>query len=285
MASATDSEPTIFDPVLIRYDGLDATRDEIELGALGESLRGLSRIIGVAANFAATQRFVQHKDALQVRVIARPPEAHCFELVAWVRWAAENPLISTVVGGLLATLVTYIFKRAAGQKEEMRHLRESLEVAIRELGTRDTAVVGRLLETVDKMADALRPAARQAVTPVGETAGTLTIGDPSKGPAAVIGRAERDAIMAPDEVEVEPEKDFTVIIKELDTDTGGCRVVFPDDADQRYRGEITDPLVLKPNNPYALALASQRPIIVRAKAVTKDGALERLFISDSRPPS
>lgn len=167
----------------------------------------------------------------------------------------------------------------------MRHLRESLETAIKELGTRDTAVVSRLLETVDKMADALRPAAQQAVTPVGRTAGSLTVGDPKTGPSAVIGRAERDAIMAPDEVEVEPEKDFTVIIKELDTDTGGCRVVFPDDLEQRYRGEITDPLVLKPNNPYALALASQRPLTVRAKAVTKDGDLERLFISDSRNPS
>ncbi|MCA0304557.1 MAG: hypothetical protein LCH95_19285 [Proteobacteria bacterium] len=277
------SGETLFPPISIRYDGLDASRHEIELGALGESLQGISRIIGVAANFAATQRFVQHKDALSVRIVARPPQAHCFEVMAWVRWAAENPLVSTVVGGLLATLVTYIVKRAAGQKEEMKHLRDSLETAIKELGARDSAVVGRLLDTVDKMADALRPAVRQAAKPVGETAASLTIGDPAAGRVAVIGQAERAAIMAPEEVEVQPEKDFTVVFTELDTESGSCRVVFPDEPDQRCRGAITDPAVMQPNNPYALALAAQRPLTVRAKAVTRDGALERLFISDSRP--
>ena len=44
---------TLFPPIVVRYDGLDAERHEIELGALGESLQGVSRIIGVAANFAA----------------------------------------------------------------------------------------------------------------------------------------------------------------------------------------------------------------------------------------
>jgi hypothetical protein len=73
----TDIEPSIFDPILIRYDGLDATQHEIEISALGESLRGLSRVIGVAANFAATQRYVQHKDALSVRVVARRSCAAC----------------------------------------------------------------------------------------------------------------------------------------------------------------------------------------------------------------
>jgi hypothetical protein len=64
------------------------------MSALADSLKGFSRIIGVAGNFAATQRYVQHKDAFAVRVVARPPEAHCFEMIAWVRWASENPLIS-----------------------------------------------------------------------------------------------------------------------------------------------------------------------------------------------
>ena len=60
------------EPVLIRYEGLDADSHEIEIAAFADSLKGLSRIIGVAGNFAATQKFVQHKDALSVRVVAQP---------------------------------------------------------------------------------------------------------------------------------------------------------------------------------------------------------------------
>ncbi len=88
---------------------LDAERHEIDLNDLAESLRGMSRIIAVTGNLAATGRFVQHKDALSVRVVARPPEAHCFEIVAWLRWVAENPLTSATVSGLTVALITYVF--------------------------------------------------------------------------------------------------------------------------------------------------------------------------------
>ncbi len=36
---------------LIRYDGLDAERHQIELLLLGESLEGVARILGVTGHF------------------------------------------------------------------------------------------------------------------------------------------------------------------------------------------------------------------------------------------
>src|SRR6185295_16526572 len=116
-----------------------------------------------AGNFAAKQKFTQHRDALAVRVVVQPTEAHCFEILACVKWAAENPLISTTVGGLAVTLISFIFAWASGRREEMKQLRGALDTAIKELGAKDQATVDRLLDTVDRMAEALRPAARQAV--------------------------------------------------------------------------------------------------------------------------
>ncbi len=52
------SSEIIDEPIRIRYDGLDATNHELELGSLAESLRGLSRIISVTGNFVATGRYV-----------------------------------------------------------------------------------------------------------------------------------------------------------------------------------------------------------------------------------
>ena len=141
----------------------------------------------MAGNFAATEKYVQHKDAFSVKVVAKPPEAHCFEMVAFVKWAAEQPLISGTTAGLLVALITYIFKRAAGQREEMRAIKDSLDKAIRELGTRDQSQVDRLLATIDKMADALKPAAKQAVAPIGQTARTLTVGSVDRSRTITLG--------------------------------------------------------------------------------------------------
>lgn len=271
-------------PILIRFDGLDADEHEIDLGLLAESLKGLSRIIGVAGNFAATGHYVQHKDALDVRVVALPAEGHCFELWAAVKTLSENPLISTVIGGLTVTLVTYIIAKAAGQREEMKQLRGALDTAIKELGHRDDALVSRLSQTIEKMADALRPSVKQAVAPIGKTARTLTIGDSEGGPRAVVGPAEKEAIMQTEEAEVQPEANYDVRITELDMETGSCKLSLPDDPEERHKGVIIDPAFSVPNNAYALAMAARKEITVRAKAIIKNGELEKLFISDAVAP-
>jgi hypothetical protein len=270
-------------PIRIRYDGMDADRHEIEMADLAESLKGLSRIIGVAGNFAATEKFVQHKDALAVRVMVQPPEAHCFEVMAWVKWASENSFLASLTAGLTVLLVSYIFSRAAGQREEMRQLRGALDTAIKELGTRDQTVVDKLLGTIDRMADALRPAAKQAVAPIGSTARTLTIGDPKISGGVTLGAAEKDAITSELPAEIGQEQGYTVLITELDMETGSCRWSFADEPETRMVGKITDPSLSLPNNQYALAMAAKRPIKVRGKATLRDGEIASLYISDTVP--
>lgn len=271
---------TISASILIRYDGLDADRHEIDLGDLGDSLKGLSRIIAVSGNLAATDKFVQHKDAFAVRVVASPPEAHCFEIMAWLRWGAENPYMSATVSGLTVALIGYIFKKTSGQREEMKHLKDSLDKAITELGGRDRSTVERLLDTVDRMAEALRPAVKQAVAPIGQTASTLTVGDRAGGRTVVIDQADRDAIMAEGDSEITNERTFSVEITGLSMENGSCKLALDDDPDARVSGQVTDPQVMRANNPYALAMAGKKRINVRAKALLKDGEIERLYISD-----
>lgn len=284
MAEATatwEAADALGEPILIRYDGLDADRHEIEMAALAESLRGLSRIIGVCGNLAAAGKFVQHKDALSVRVVVRPAQAHCFELVAALTWISENPLVSATIAGLTTTLIAYVFKRAAGQREEMKQLRGALDLAIKELGTRDQPVVDKLLSTIDKMADALRPAARQAVAPIGETAKTLTVGGTGSANRVTVGAAEKAAILSDVPVEVGDERDYRIVITELDMDAGTCKVALADEPENRYAGRITDPAFSSPNNRYVLAMAAREPLRVRAKATLRDGTIDRLFISDA----
>ena len=278
--SETSARRLTKEPIIIRFDGLDADKHEIELAALAESLKGFSRILGVAGNFAATQKYVQHKDALSVRVMVVEPEAKCFQIAAWIEWVNQNPLLTTVVGGLTVSLVAYIFNRAAGQRAEMRELRGALDTAIKELGTRDQKVVDRLLDTVDKMADALKPAVKQAVSPIGETASSITVLEGPNDRTIILKTADKDAILSEDPNDISETGIYHVALTELNLDNGNCRVALREQPEPRIPAVITDPVISQPNNVYSSAFAAHKEIMVKAKASIRDGQIEKLFISD-----
>jgi hypothetical protein len=268
--------------IIIRYDGLDAERHEIDMALFTDSIHGLARIIGVAGNFAATEKVILQKNAFVIKAVISTPQSHCFEISVWLKWINENPLITTVVGGLVVTLAAYICKKAAGDREEMRHLRGALDIAIRELGHRDESVVDRLLATIDKMADSLRPSARQAVAPIGQTARTFTIKSRDSAVAGgTFDAADKEAILSESPIEVGQEGVYAVRFTEMDVETGSCKVALDPITTERVSAKITDPDFLVANNKYVLALAAQATIKVTAKPTIRDGEMEKLFISNT----
>lgn len=279
----TDS--VLGEPIVIRFDGLDADRHEMELVGLSEALDGLARIIAATSNFAISQEYSLRRDTQRVRVVARTPKDGCFIINAIVQYAHHHPMFKDyaieVIAALTVTLITYIFARAAGKKEEMKILGASLDTAIRELGARDQPTIDRLLGTIDKMADNLRPAVRRSVAPLGESARTLTVGLSSVERGVVLDEADKAAITSPAGLSVDEERSYVVLISELDMQTGACHVdIDGDEARARHPAKITDPECSLPNNAYVMSMAAQEPLAVRAKATIRDGVIERLFISN-----
>lgn len=267
-------------PLTIKYDGMDATAHVIDMGELATSLKGLNRIVSVAGTFAVQQRFVKHKDAMPLRVVVGPPEPKCVLLQAAIVWVDQHPTVSGIASGLVVTLVSYVFAKASGNREEMKHLKELATEAIRQLGNRDETVISRLLDTVDKMADTLKPAAKDAVRPVGSTAATLQISGTHGGASAVtIDKPTKDAICADEPVEVGEETVILVRFVEMNLDTKACRIALANEAEDRFVGEITDPSIMAPNNPYAVAFAAQATISVRARPTLRGGEIDRWYIS------
>lgn len=267
-------------PIIIKYDGLDASGHVMDMGDLAVSLKGLNRIVSVAGTFAVEQRLVRHKDAMPLRVVVGPPEAKCVLLQAALVWVDQHQTISGIASGLAVSLIGYIFNKAAGNREEMKHLKDLATEAIRQLGNRDEAVIARLLDTVDKMADTLRPAVRDAVKPIGSSASTLQIaGANGHGPSVTIDKPTRDAICAEDPVEVGDERIIRVRFMEMNLDTKACRIALEDGGDERFVGEITDPTILAANNPYAVAFAAKTVLAVRARPTLKAGEVDRWYIS------
>lgn len=280
-----ENEP-LGEPIVIRFDGLDADNHVIELRSLSESLRGLSRIIAASAHFAITQEVSLRSDRQVVRVVVRPPRDGCVIIDAIVQYAHQHPLIagfaSSTISALTASTIAFIVGKAVNKRDEMKHLSAALNTAIGALGAKDQPTIDRLLSTVDRMADALSGAVKQAVAPVGVSARTLSVGVPSVPSATVVvDEADKAAINSEATLRVEEEKVYDVLLTELDIDDGSCRVHLAGDPEgERHDGRITDPAIQVPNSPYAVAFAAQERMSVQAKATTREGAIERLYISN-----
>lgn len=275
-----------FEEIVIRYDGLDAERHQIELGALGQSIQGASRLLGSAGSIVVTGQFAKHTNALAVRVLAGQPEAHCWQLPAIILTTipAVAPMLpafqeaaKTAATKAVTGIVNYALSKVSGKTSEAKMAQEIAIKSLEEMGqTSRTAI-----EAMERLVSSQRPAIRLFVSPVGESCGIARIGDPSYG-AVPVDVGMREAIDASEPVELRETADYEVLISEFDFKNRSCKFSLrdQDDPNDRFNGEITDPVAQVAGNPYSAALNNQRWIWVKAKAQIKNGELEKLYISD-----
>jgi hypothetical protein len=275
-----------FLPIIIRYDGLDADNHVIELGSLGQSITGASRLLGSAGSIVVTGQFAKQSQALSVRVLAGQPRAHCWELPAIIAtiFPATAPMLPLIKDAAtqaatraVTGIVNYAISTVGGRKPEADMAHDIAVKALAEMGhTSRTAI-----EAMERVITAQRPAIKLFATPVGESCAVATIGDPSCG-AIGVDVATRIAIDAPEDTEIRETTDYEILISEFDFKNRSCKFSLRDqeNPNDRFNGEITDPVAQSPKNPYSAALDSQRWIWVRAKAQLKAGELDKLFISD-----
>lgn len=265
--------------IKIQFDGMDAESHEIELFALGDSLKGIARIAAVAGNFAATQKYSRRLSSHEVRVVAREPKANCFSLDVLWSFAQQHQILSGSFGAIVAVLIPYVLASAAHKRAEMKILKESIDSLISELGASNNHAVDRLAAIVEKMVLELKPSAKLAVAPIGNSCRTLSV--KSSFRTSTFNEADKEQIVASEGDEITDTRPFTVLITELDLERGTCKVhVEGDMEDKRVNAIITDPQLEIANNPYSLAFAAGETIPVQGKALLREGDLVKVFISD-----
>ncbi|SEO43556.1 hypothetical protein [Pseudomonas sp. Snoq117.2] len=273
-------------PFEIRYEGRDAERHHIDMASLAESLDGFSRIYAVAAHFATTGQYAKQMQALNAKAYVREPKAKCVSIAGVVAWATTNGVFQGLGGVVITLVLNHIYQRNSGNKEEMKHLRELFE---KQLGF-NQKYVERLMDTVDKLADALQPSVKKSVAPIGETCDRIDLYGKS-GKQSSIGLAEKEAILSAEPAEILPERKYSIVISGLDRITKTCKISFTeedteesvedDGSPRRISCDITDPVATLVPNPYLDAFATGRPVRVTAKAMLKNGVITKLFISDA----
>lgn len=290
VGAAMDTE---FDPIVLRYEGLEASRHLIDLRQVGISIQGAAQILGSAGHVVVTGQYAKRVHALSVRVLASTPRDGSWELPAVIMTAAPMAIpmlptfaeISKKVATSAATRIfNYVIAKLGGHSNEAKMAFDLAEKALSEMGQTSRHAI----DAVERIATNQRPAARLFVVSIGESCSYVTVGEQSDG-AISVDKSMRDAIEAPDPREIGSTQTFRIFISELDLKNRTCMVSFLDDPepDQEYRlsGEISDPVLHAPNNPYSAALASQTTLEVIAKPELRDGEIEKLYILDARSPA
>jgi hypothetical protein len=270
----------------IRYEGGDAVSHMIEMSALSESLDGFSRIYSVISHFVATGQYARQIQALSTKTYAVEPQAKCFNVPGWISMAASTGLFQGFAGIALTLIVSHVFKRNSSDKEEMKHLRELFE---KQLGF-GNGVTEKMLATIERLADALQPAVKKSVAPVGKTCTRIDLY--AEGTIhQTIDAQLKHMILMDSEADLSSESEYLVRISEMDKIKKTCKVHFIDgvsddvtDEDgslERIIADITDPAIMLAQNAYIKSFASGSAVKIKAKALMKDGLITRLFISDA----
>lgn len=273
----------LMEPIPVRYEGIDAVEHEIELGLLGESLIGVSRIVSVCANFVVTGEYRYHYDSHQIRVVTKEPQAKCFELLVFIKAVSQHPIFQGFAGSFVAAIVTYIVAKKSKEPTEAEKRLLALESQITESGMRDWAIVMKMLSLIEKMADDLHPALRQAVAPVNITCETLQIGRNEYHPLLINPERKR-RILEEEPIELGDEEEFHVFITEFDKENATCKVRFSRHGEEkRIPGTVADPSGKIIDDPYSLAMARAQEIKVMGKLEFQNGEIKRLHILAIRP--
>jgi len=278
-----------FEPIILHYDGLDTDHKQIDLAQLGLSLQGAAQILGSAASVVVTGEYA--KTALAVRVLAGIPREGSWDLPAIIMTGAPAampifPVIADMGKKATTKAVTSIFsyvvsKLGSPKKSDVQAAMDVAEKSLVEAGQ----TMRHAIDAVERIASNQRPAVRLFVTPIGDTCDTVRVGKTIDG-AISVGRTMRAQIEQPDQVQIGNAANFEILLSELDLKNRSCKFSLRSDLDpeRRVSGDITDPIILNPNNPYSEALSKQRWLPVIAKAQLKEGEMEKLFISDIASP-
>lgn len=268
--------------LIIRFDGLDADNHKLDLFTLGESFQGIARIASVSGHFALTQKYSKYFSSHELRVIAKEPKANCYTIETIWEFVKQHQILSGSFGTVGAIVVNWILTSNANKAEEMKLLKDSLDKAIHALGHRDEDTIKGLLNIVDKMATELRSSARQTVAPLGKSANLLTVSSADGKISETYTLKDAEEIRKIGVNELSGTQSVVVLISELDTLRGTCKVhINGEQGEHRVPAIISDPLLQIPNNPYALSLAASEKIAVKAKLQLSDGEISKLYILDT----
>jgi len=276
-----------FEPIQIRFDGLDAENHKIDLAQFGKSALGISKIMATTAQFVATGNYRQTQRKIDYKVLIGRAEDNCITFQAFIQAIDSKDVITGLFacGGMVAANIMtdiyklvfkYLWSLFASKKdadEKQKELEKKLDGLIQ-----DKENISKLIDTINKMADGLLPAAKNATQPINVSCDTIQFGD-NNNYFVKLDASDKQAIIDRD-YEFTDLEEHRVIISEIDMKNATCMISLQDNLKIRFKARIVDPQIEQANNNYGTATNSKRAVTITAKKKLDKGNIKEFIISD-----
>jgi hypothetical protein len=290
----------IFQPIQVKFDGLDATNHQIDAEQLGKSIQGTARMYNAIAYTFFNGKIPAVRSEYKFRMQTR---AEFVEgSVCYTLWCAMvmgemalypqlyGDIADLIIPNVLKSVYLKMVKREDKVKEiytEMMGFIQEDRQRERESSERQQQIFAnaflqsqdRFLESIERLADNNRVPAQNSVAPIGKTATSLEHNNDTRT-FLLIDEQMADAIRSKEELEVADLASYTVQIVEADKHKKGCHVLL-EGYDKPIPCRISDPVILQTGNIYTQALNQDGKLRVKAKATLKNEKIKMLYISDA----
>lgn len=297
---AWDENTGVAAQVGLKYIGRDSDRHLIDSAQYSKSLAGSSRLYLMVAHYCLQGEVLKPRQVSQLRCYSAPAKEGSYDtlLVILTALSSEYPIFADVYKSALDWLIAKIsgfIKDALTGQSDMSELVEVIKKQAEKSGELNTILANglirandnladlheKLTETMPRLIEAAHPHLRQTLTPVGRSCSSI-VQFPDTDHAVTYSEPEADAIRSDKDLVVGKPDNFTVLrIHALNIDTGSCRIELEGMAGQ-FSGKIDDIILKQPGNPYSTALNQHSSLNVRARPVTKDQELYKLYITEAQ---
>ncbi|MEZ5709422.1 MAG: hypothetical protein R3E02_11665 [Blastomonas sp.] len=277
--------------IIVKYEGGDADRHNVEMRALGNSLLGFERIISDGLIFLGENRLPKRGERHKLVVKAREPVVGSSQLlVDLTPYAGLLPfawwMMQTGAAEAVSYFMTYVFTRLSGRNRESQNALDAM-TKMREIEARERiATQQQWLESEAQWRDQLFAltnklalAAIRAVTPVGPSVDTFKLNG-SAAPLLIIDLPTADAIREKGELEVTELQQIDLRVDGFVLHNRKLNVENPNIPGSYISADVRDPVFEQVPNAYTEAAANRSIIRVQAKLGFRSGLLERIYIMD-----
>lgn len=292
----------ITQPFLLRYEGKDTDRHEIDAQSVGVSIVGAAKFYNAIAHFCVFGEVPRGNYRKEFRCIAKVPTEGSWDWMLVLATVAQeynlNHEVYKEATGFLLSQVVGAIKKIWTRSSETQAVVELLTETLKHQADRNhdvqtllingliksnsdwASLSGKLIDKLPDLAASTRNSGRQMVAPIGTTCREIKQFAKTTG-EVVITEPEAVVIRGGDEMEVEEMQTFRCErITEANVENGHC-ILKVEGLEPLVTGKIDDPAIRIPNNIYTRALNNQTSFQFKAKPVKRRGEIYRMYISDA----
>ena len=271
----------------VRYEGIDADSNMINLGYFGKSLSGIDRIISLG--LATIEQGEIPKARFKSPLIARAsvPREGSFEIQIFLEAIGLSPFFSQILGTVrpefIRNWISGVILNAGGRRREsVEHFIRIAELKEQSDKRKDDMILQLAQNEHEAHMELLQRTinpAQDTLAPVDRSCDTMSVINGEQ--TSEFDAATAFAVRSNKQLEVGPMETVLVKVDGLIRNNKQLKVFHPDEPNRIVTAYVRDPSFDIEPNVYLKAMLNREKITISCKVARKDGKIQRIYILDA----